>query len=1119
MLQVFRSSRIERLAEILAVKLQRLRPRSVLSPQTLIVGHLGMKRWLTQRLAEHQLPGLPRIAANLQMLLPSEWLDQLAQRVLGTEAIAIAPYRRPALRWRIYQLLPQLDCAEVARYLEGEEAPRRRFQLADRLAGLYGQYLVYRRDWLLAWERRQRSPVADHWQGQLWRQLVAEIGLSHRGQRMGELGEQLRNLPSDPEEPALHVFGVSHLPPDALMALQQLGQRQIVQLYFPDPCRELWEDLRSRAEVYRSELAGGAFLDIGHPLLAALGRMGQHFTLLLNALDSAQDDRDQADLDLQAPLPTRAALLQRLQHSLRCLRPEWVAADVDLAAALDDASLQVHQCHTRLRELEVLKDALLDRLAADPTLNPREIVVMAPNMALYAPLLPVIFGEPGRGDSALPWYLADVALARSHPLLQAFRELLDLPAQRISRSQVLALLALPAVARRLGLDQSRHQALARWLDRVQVAWGLDGSMKADFGAAPVDQNSFAFGIDRMAAGLLVGHEDPDWLLQDQFLPADPVHGPDAACLGALSALIDILQDWRSHSRQLLPATRWIELLQRWMLALFEGDPDDADEAEALRALDKLVAGITRECAQANADPEIDWPVLRDLLKTGLDGIPERQAFLAGGISFCGMVPQRAIPFRVVALLGLNDGEYPRPRTDTGLDLMQQHPRLGDRDNRMDDRYLFLEALMSARDALHLSYLAEGPQDGKPRNPALPLAELLGFLDQQHAAELRDDQGHRPWCVRHPLQPFDGRYFSADGDPRLFSYSSEYAAASRADGVGNWRFIDGPGALPATDSGAQIELNAICSYYARPSEWLCRHALGLSREALEQDASEDQEALTPALARFDRSGIDLFWHALQQGWNEIPTQPPRHLLHAGQLAAGAVGAKAFEELRDSAQALLAAARSLPPFHNAKPVALTRTMDLAVGQHRLVGTIGPLHAHGSDCWLLQVHSGSQVHFGQLLPLYLRWAALSLSDPHTRYHCALLHRDTKVGAVLHGLTEFDADPLSLQKSLGLLLDTFGAASERSGQYFARTSYEYAQALREHPNDPDLALAQARKAWLGAFASTGESGYAPGYNTLLGGNADFLEAGTEAHRRFAELALALRCLLDPPTRRGAAT
>jgi exodeoxyribonuclease V gamma subunit len=1109
MLQIFRSSRIERLAEILAVKLQRFRPRSVLSPQTLIVGHLGMKRWLTQRLAEQQLPGLPRIAANLQMLLPSEWLDQLAQRVLGTEAIAIAPYRRPALRWRIYQLLPQLACAEVERYLDGEDAPRRRFQLADRLAGLYGQYLVYRRDWLLDWEHQQRSPVGEHWQGQLWRQLVAEIGLSHRGQRMGELGDQLRNLPSDPEEPALHVFGVSHLPPDALMALQQLGQRQIVHLYFPDPCRELWEDLRSRAEVYRSELAGGAFLDIGHPLLAALGRMGQHFTLLLNALDSAQDDRDLADLDLQAPLSNQAALLHRVQHSVRCLRPEWVAADIDLASALADASLRVHQCHTRLRELEALKDALLDRLAAQPDLNPREIVVMAPNMALYAPLLPVVFGEPGRGDSALPWYLADVALVRSHPLLQAFRELLDLPAQRISRSQVLALLALPAVARRLGLDQSRHQALARWLDRSQVAWGLNGAMKTDFGAAPVDQNSFAFGIDRMSAGLLVGREDPDWLLQDQILPADPVHGPDAAALGALSALLEILQDWRSNSRQLLPARRWIELLQRWMQALFEGDPEDADEAEALRALDKLVAGVVRECTQAEVDPEIDWPVLRDILKTGLDGIPERQAFLAGGISFCGMVPQRAIPFRVVALLGLNDGEYPRPRTDTGLDLMQQHARLGDRDNRMDDRYLFLEALMSARDALHLSYLAEGPQDGKARNPALPLAELLGFLDQEHAPGLVDADGRRPWCVRHPLQPFDARYFAVDGDPRLFSYSSEYAAVSRADEAEEWRFIEGPGALPATDSGTQIELNSICRYYARPTEWLCRHALGLSRSALEQSVSEDQEALTPALARFDRSGIELFWHALQQGWTEIPAQPPAHLMHSGQLAAGAVGGKSFEELRASAQALLSAARSLPPLASAAAKAQTRAIDLDLGDQRLVGEIGSLYAHGSECWLLQVHSGSHIHFGQLLPLYLQWAALSLSDPQTRYRCALLYRGDKSGAALHALTKFDDDPLQIEAGLRLLLGVFRGAS---GRYLARTSFEYAEYLQQHPGQTDEALEKARTAWLGGFTNSGESGYTPGYNALLGGNAEFLDADSEAHRRFADLAVSLRRLLDPP-------
>jgi exodeoxyribonuclease V gamma subunit len=1115
MLQVYRSSRIETLSELLAAQLQRFRPSSVLTPQTLIVGHLGMKRWLTQQLAEQHLGGLPRIAANLDMLLPSEWLDRLAQSVLGTEAIAIAPYRRASLRWRIYQLLPQLQSPEVARYLEGEERARRQFQLADRVAGLYGQYLVYRRDWLLDWERAQTGVVGSHWQGQLWRRLVAEIGLSHRGQRMAELGRRLGQLTADPEQPALHVFGISHLPPDALNALDQLAQRREVCIYFPDPCRELWEDLRSRREFYQGQLEGPAFLNIGHPLLATLGRMGQHFTLLLNSLDAGSDDRDQADLALQRSPPAQTPLLQRLQASVRALRPEWARLN-DPDEAMQDVSLRVHACHTRLRELEVLKDALLDQMARNPDLNPRQIVVMAPNMALYAPLLPVVFGEPGRAEGSLPYYLADVALVRSHPLLGAFRELLDLPTQRVSRSQVLALLALPAVARRFDLDAGAHQALTRWLERCQVAWGLDGPMKTDFGAAPVAANSFAFGLDRMYAGFLVGREDPDWLLDDRILPADPVHGPDAHCLGALDGLLQLLDSWRRRCRQELPLGQWVTLLQGWVEDLFVADADDTQESDALRAISKLIAAVERDIKDAGVDPQIDWAVFRDLLKTGLDGIPERQAFLAGGITFCGMVPQRAIPFRVIALLGLNDGDYPRPRPDTGLDLMQRHPRLGDRDNRMDDRYLFLEALMSARTALHLSYLGEGPQDGKPRNPALPLAELLSFLDEVHGLDRSNAPGDRPWRVRHPLQPFDRRYFEAAGDPRLYSYSTEFAAVRRDPGDGSWRFLAGAPALMGDTAGA-IELSAVSRFFAKPSEWLCRRALSLSRGALEQAASEDLEALTPDPERFDRNGIDLLWQTLQRGGAQLPQQAPPRMQYSGQYAAGAVGVLAYQQLRARTQPLLDAAGALPPFGGRATPASARVIDLRIAGQHLIGTVERVFELPTESWLVEIVNGKLISFQQLLPLYLQWAALSLMNPARPCHCALLYRpDDKKPAQRHDLAQFGGDAQQWQAGLATLLDCYRQAELTSGRYFPRTSFAYAEALRSQPDGAEYALQEATKAWSGSYAGVGERDYAPGYNAMLSADDDFLDPYSAAHADFAALARRLMAVIAPASNHG---
>jgi len=1121
MLRIYRSSRIEKLAELLAVRLHQLRPASVLTPQTLVVGHLGMKRWLVQFLADQRLAGLPRIAANLDMLLPSEWLDGLAHAVLGTEAIAIAPYRRPALRWRIFELLPTLAAPEVARYLHDDSDARRRFQLADRLAGLYGQYLVYRRDWLEDWEQQRPGKSPEHWQGRLWRALVAGVGRSHRGQRMAELIGRLARLAPDAEQPALHVFGVSHLPPDALRALERLADTREVCLYFPDPCRELWEDLRSRREIFQAQLEGGEYLTLGHPLLAALGRMGQHFALMLNALAADSDDRDHDDSSLDGPLAAGAPLLARVQHSVRTLQPDWASAAPETGAAdlRQDASLRVHCCHTRLRELEVLKDALLDQLAVDPTLHPRDIVVMAPNMALYAPLLPVVFANRLRGP--LPFHLADVALVGTHPLLAAFGELLDLPTQRIGRSQVLALLALPAVARRLQLASGHAAALQRWLERSHVAWGLDGAMKTDFGAAPVDLHSFAFGFDRMLAGYLIGQEDADWLLDD-ILPAHPVAGPDAQSLGALWTLIELLREWRSACAQPRSLSRWSEALQGWVERLFAADREDAGESEALNAVQRLLAGLARDTQAAGVDPAVDWVVVREVLRQGLDGIPERQPFLAGGVTFCGMVPQRAIPFAVVALLGLNDGDYPRPRADTGLDLMQQFPRLGDRDNRLDDRYLFLEALMSARRALHLSYIGEGVQDGKARNPALPLAELLRFLDDSHGCS--DPQVDRPWRVRHPLQPFDARYFEvanadrnriqmhADVDPRLFSYSTEFAAVSAPTQAAQWRF-DAPGAAsPEVEAGAVVELSALLRYYRKPAETLCRQALGLSRAALEDEIGSDTEPLTSERERFDRSALELVWDALRSGASELPQQAPPRLARSGQLAAGIVGARAWEELREDAQTFLDAARKLPPFERgpARPAAVA--VDLALGGQRLVGTLGEIYLAGDTLWLVAISNASSMDFGKLLPLYTQWAALCASQPGRLCEVALLTPKRQ------DLSGFIQTPADLQQGLHRLLAGYRDAAAQADAYFPRSSHAYATAwhkvLDKQPEAGERAreeaLKAARDAWTGGYNGHGERDYAPGYSGLLAGAARFLQPGEASHARFVERALSLFDLIS---------
>jgi exodeoxyribonuclease V gamma subunit len=273
---VHRGSRTERLAEQLAASLEAERPANPLQAQTVVVAHPGLRRWLLGEFARRPgARGAHGIAANFDMILPWEWLERAARSTLGDAALVGGPYRHEYLRWHIFHALPALDSTQIAAYLTAADGERRRFQLAEHLAGVFTQYLVYRPDWILAWEHGPTR--GEHWQATLWRRVQAAIGKPHRAQRHTALCQALAADGYGADLP-LHVFGVSHLPPDILAALHALAMRRCVHIYFPDPCREYWADLRSRREILKMQGdADALYYEIGHPLLVSLGRMAQDF--------------------------------------------------------------------------------------------------------------------------------------------------------------------------------------------------------------------------------------------------------------------------------------------------------------------------------------------------------------------------------------------------------------------------------------------------------------------------------------------------------------------------------------------------------------------------------------------------------------------------------------------------------------------------------------------------------------------------------------------------------------------------------------------------------------------------------------------------------------------------
>lgn len=1123
---VYRASRLEALLDPLAHLLETQRPEHPLAPQTVVAAHPGMKHWLVGALARRR--GCGDIVANLDIVLPSAWLDMLAAQVLGQHAVALQPYRREHLRWRIHELLGGIDSDEVRGYLRGDDAARRRFQLADRLARLYSRYLVYRPDWLEAWARGappQRDPTLRAGFIELvWRRLRRQIGMPHRGELLERLVEAVSRRPEivASNEP-LHVFGISHLAPAELALLRAVSRQRPLVLYVPDPCRERWAGLSSDRRLLRERVRADAFapdtealfLEQEHPLLAQWGRMGQHFMLALEDSESdiARDVRHWWDEDgeheVDGGIESGEGRLHRVQDSIRRLDPSLLAPVGDARAQREDASLRIHACHTRLRELEALRDALLRSLRDIDGLRPADIIVMAPDIKAYLPLLPSVFGPPGHSDGPLPYHLADVAVACSHPLFEAFRRMLDLPQSRMTAPEIIDLLSVPEVARRYGLGADDVELLAQWLRNARVAWALDPAFRESLGLPRIAEHTFAWGVDRMLAGYLMGEpggtaciELPDG---SELAPLDGIHGPQAAVLGALDSLLVELADIHADRDRRMRASSWSQRLEARLDAMFRIDADDRLALDAKALLLGFVRELASEPAQSGLDPELPFAVVRDLLIERLDSAPERQQFLMGGVTVCGMVPQRSIPFRVIAVIGLNEGEFPRGGGEGGLDPMSRHRRLGDRDLRSDDRYLFLETVMSARDALHLSFIGEGVRDGRPRNPAAPLGELMAALERAAGLPLDDDgldeapgEWRRPWLVRHPLQPFDARYFDG-ADPALFSFRRDFARMIVRPVAGTANPFYAPAAVPApvVAPGEPIVLHDVLAYYRDPARHLLASGLKLRLDALDDDRLGDCEPLEARFEAIDGVARRVFLDVLAQGADAtLPETPPAWLRLAGLLPPGRVGDGAWRTERDKVQTLLERSREHPLFVGGAPVHAPMPVDLEAGPFRIRGELARCHRIGDTAWVFDLFPGkreSELDFKPRIGLFIEWALLRLSDVDGSQLVRLCALTASEDAPWQqSINDWDADFIAcvrtgdrgacerllaqLRERVGRLLAFWLEARAAPAWYFPKTSWVAATAP-----------AKTGDTWTGGWNHVGERDYAPGYARLFAGDREF--------------------------------
>lgn len=838
MLRTYFSNRLESLFSEFARNIAAPASGNPLVPE-LVVAERGMDRWLWQQLSEDR-----GIAANLDVQLPAGFVWR-TMRECFPGIPRQSPYDRGALAWRLMPLLDPagLVAAEfdtLRHYLANDDDQRKRFQLARRLSDLFDQYLVYRHDMILSWEggRLVGAGADESWQADLWRRVVAQAGDEHRARLLDRFLAAARNGKLDGSKlpPRVNIFAVPALPPVYVAVLAALGATIDIDIYTVNPSASFWGDAirpREQADAFAryGEAVAMHLIDAdgsaSNPLLANGGaRIQQYFLDLCD-----HDVHPTPDLFVD---PGDTTLLARLQSDIY----HNVAPRPATAESID-ASVQVHGCYSLLREVEVLHDRLLDAFQQSTSLSPHDVLVLTPDIDLAAPYIDAVFGTTRGSAREIPYNLTDVARRAEHTLVAAFRQLLALPESRLAASDVLGLLETPAIARRFGrLDVADLDTLRRWVGAAGIRWGLDGLDRAGRGLPAESAHTWNFGLARLFLGLTM---PDDQTLVCGCAPYPDVEGSDGIVLGKLQSFVDRLESARKKLSRAQSAESWRALMAELLADFFEAA--DADEDRGVDAISDAAAEFLDEITVAGHEGDITPAVFRTDFEARLAEPAARGGLLRGGVTFARLTPARSLPFRMICLIGMNHDRFPHRQAPTTFDLVAAKPRRGDKSRRDDDRHLFLETLLSARECLYISYTDRSLRDSSPQQPSVVVNELIDAIcgpqtDREMRAGLR-----AALVTQHPLQSFSTRQYDG-ADPRLFSYDGDWVpAADAARRVRTGRAAFCPAALPpAADDGqdgatrrAEIRLADLLSSLKHPARWFLEQRLGVFLR--DDDASE------------------------------------------------------------------------------------------------------------------------------------------------------------------------------------------------------------------------------------------------------------------------------------------
>ncbi|MDH5591919.1 MAG: exodeoxyribonuclease V subunit gamma [Gammaproteobacteria bacterium] len=1034
MLKVVYSNNMVQLAAHLA-DMQQNNPLPPLESETVIVQSNELARWLSLFLA-----GQHGIASHIEFPFPSAYIWALSRRLLA-DIPKQSIFSTDAMTWRIFDLLPQ--CRQqsgfeiIDAYLGDQDDTLKRYALSHRIADTFDQYLMYRPDWIHSWEQGQTP----NWQAKLWRRLTeGDDKPKHRANLLQQLQAMLSTAKERPAglPSRLAIFGISALPPVYMDLLELMARYCDITLFFLSPSEEYWGDLvdpKTQAKRLVTAPEEADYLVSGHALLASLGKQGQDFFEQLQAYPHQQQT-------LFIP-PQQDHLLGQLQHDIFSLtdmndRPKQTISK-------DDDSILIHACHSAMREVEVLHDQLLALFERHPELSPTDVVVMTPDVGIYTPWIDAVFGCT-TADQFIPYGIADAGAKKQSPVLSAFMSLLNLPQSRFDVETVTALLECPAIQNRFAIDEQQLELIRYWLRETHTRWGLSAQDKATLGLPEIGSNTWRAGLDRLLLGyaMPLSVDGEQWELFDGKLGFDGISSDRAETMAQLCAFIDSLEQFRQRLKGEFTARQWQQQLLKLLDDMFVATGNnDSDEAELLlirNELDKLVE--TTELA--GFEQAMNCDLVKEWLKGHLDLSPSQSRFMGHGVTFCGMVPMRSIPFKVVCLIGMNDESYPRRQPMQGFDLLSQDFRKGDRSRRDDDRYLFLESILSAQSHLYISYVGASIYDNSTIPPSVLVSDLRDVLRQGFETADSGDIWQQI-LTPHPLQAFSQRYFDGSSE-KLFSYVAAHCPPQAKDKGKPQMWFEQ--SLPEADeSWRQVSLNQLLNFFRHPARFLLQERLGLRLDLADEMLETREPFALDGLQAWQLRQQLLDYRLQDRNLTEAMTM----IQATGVLPQGTMGEQVFIDQTEKVDVF--ADKLLPKYP--EEFLPPQAFELNISGFTLMGQLHGVASSGLFSYRMGKTKGSQ-----LLSVWIQHLVLNCLQPEGVACESRLITE-------NGDYQFQPVP-EAELLLHNLLELYWQGLQNPLPLFANTSYAFAQtSLNGGKANPDIAI---HTAWQGGQFLTGE-------------------------------------------------